>query len=339
MNKRAKSTIGIIGVLVLVAGGLFVWGNFNGRFSTKADGAILGCQGVSTINNFLGRPGTGLISYDLFGNTVSISEKIKPFLDNVQKEVNAAKTGYIFSNVTTYNNRPKIWGGGRSLHSWGIAIDINPAQNPYQRGNYGAPIKDIPDPVIEIFKHNGFFWGGDWPGERDAMHFEWYGGELSGSVIDSVSGQKVGNAVTLVDGAGTHIANGDYDWTLPYGTHKVTVKAVGYEDTIFDVDTFCFENRHLDITMKALPENTPGKISGKVTLAGGTTLLMPATISIDGQTVGASNLRGEYLIPNVRQGEHKVEAKILFYPGASGKTQPMKPGQEISNFNLMIGQQ
>lgn len=54
---------------------------------------------------------------------------------------------------------------GLSLHTWGIAIDLNVAGN--QRGTLGA----IDRRVVDIFKRWGFAWGGDWTW-TDPMHFE-----------------------------------------------------------------------------------------------------------------------------------------------------------------------
>ncbi len=52
-----------------------------------------------------------------------------------------------------------------SLHTWGIAIDMDAATN--YRG-----IEGTMDPrVVEIFKRWGFAWGGDWR-YTDPMHFE-----------------------------------------------------------------------------------------------------------------------------------------------------------------------
>jgi hypothetical protein len=52
-----------------------------------------------------------------------------------------------------------------SLHTWGIAIDLDAARN--QRGGRGAM-----DPrIVAIFKRWGFRWGGDWT-YTDPMHFE-----------------------------------------------------------------------------------------------------------------------------------------------------------------------
>lgn len=56
-------------------------------------------------------------------------------------------------------------GGSISLHTWGIAIDLDAASN--YRG-----IRGTMDPrVVEIFKRWGFRWGGDWS-YTDPMHFE-----------------------------------------------------------------------------------------------------------------------------------------------------------------------
>ena len=64
--------------------------------------------------------------------------------------------------------RHKCWDlkRGLSCHSWGIAIDLNPAKYPY--GSDSKPHQVL----IDIFKNNGFIWGGDWK-TKDPMHLEW----------------------------------------------------------------------------------------------------------------------------------------------------------------------
>jgi hypothetical protein len=54
---------------------------------------------------------------------------------------------------------------GLSLHTWGIAVDLNVPGN--QRGTAGEISRD----VVDIFKKWGFAWGGDWS-YTDPMHFE-----------------------------------------------------------------------------------------------------------------------------------------------------------------------
>ncbi|HJR38976.1 MAG TPA: M15 family metallopeptidase [Nocardioidaceae bacterium] len=54
---------------------------------------------------------------------------------------------------------------GLSLHTWGIAVDLNVPGN--QRGTVG----EISREVVAIFQRWGFAWGGDWA-YTDPMHFE-----------------------------------------------------------------------------------------------------------------------------------------------------------------------
>lgn len=73
-------------------------------------------------------------------------------------------------------NELKTWDGcfnirqmrginSQSLHSWGIAVDLNAFEN-----QLGMPSKLSPE-FVECFKSSGFDWGGDWK-RIDAMHFQ-----------------------------------------------------------------------------------------------------------------------------------------------------------------------
>jgi hypothetical protein len=337
MSLKAKIIIGII-IFVLIGGGVFwVWNKWTGHFKIGAE-AIIGCQNPNQISSFLGAPGTNLTTYNLFGHDVLVNQRIVPSLDSLQKDMKAAKTGYSFDEIETYNYREKIGGNGISLHSWGIAMDVNPGRNPYQLGNYGAPQTDIPPKVVGVFKKNGFAWGGDWVGEEDPMHFEWYGAEVHGSFVDADTGQKITNVASYIDGNPSDNSNGDFDWTLgTINPHKISVKAPGYQDAEFDLQLFCFENRDMDIAIKPLPTNAPGSISGRVTLTGNRPPVIPATIYLDGKVVGATNVRGDYYITGVRAGKHKIEAQILFFPGTTIKTPNMARGENLENLNFTIG--
>lgn len=74
-----------------------------------------------------------------------------------------------------------------SNHSYGIAIDINPIQNPYVRGDTVLPPEGEDyldrsqnkkgmirpgDACYTAFKSRGWTWGGDWRSLKDYMHFE-----------------------------------------------------------------------------------------------------------------------------------------------------------------------
>lgn len=77
--------------------------------------------------------------------------------------------------------------GGKSHHSYGTAIDINPTENYciYNTGKrIGSYWKPYTDPysmpadgdVVRIFKSYGWTWGGDWNSLKDYMHFSYLGG-------------------------------------------------------------------------------------------------------------------------------------------------------------------
>jgi hypothetical protein len=56
--------------------------------------------------------------------------------------------------------------GSLSLHSWGLAIDINAAANP----RLGESRQDRR--LVRVMEAAGFTWGGRWPTVPDPMHFE-----------------------------------------------------------------------------------------------------------------------------------------------------------------------
>ncbi|TCO79433.1 M15 family metallopeptidase [Marinisporobacter balticus] len=77
--------------------------------------------------------------------------------------------------------------GKLSKHSFGIAIDINPVQNPYIRKkkispSEGEPYRDrldikkgmiVKDDVCyKAFKSRGWIWGGEWKTMKDYQHFQ-----------------------------------------------------------------------------------------------------------------------------------------------------------------------
>jgi hypothetical protein len=78
-----------------------------------------------------------------------------------------------------------------SQHSYGLAIDVNPFQNPYVRGDLVVPERASAytdrtwirrgmifpgDAVSDAFASIGWGWGGDWHSLKDWMHFSQSGG-------------------------------------------------------------------------------------------------------------------------------------------------------------------
>lgn len=83
-----------------------------------------------------------------------------------------------FTNLITrhYVDQLKTWDGcfnirqskaGRSpsLHSWGLAVDVNAAWN-----GFGKP-PTLSRGFVDCFTDAGFDWGGDWM-KPDGMHFQ-----------------------------------------------------------------------------------------------------------------------------------------------------------------------
>ena len=74
---------------------------------------------------------------------------------------------HIVSCGGCYNFRLKRTSGKLSVHSWGIAIDLNTETNkPGTAGN-------MDEGVVAAFRARGFTWGGTWSGTtKDPMHFQ-----------------------------------------------------------------------------------------------------------------------------------------------------------------------
>ncbi len=86
------------------------------------------------------------------------------------------------NNCSAFNYRLKVGKPELSLHATGRAIDINPVQNPYIKGELILP----PDakyrleekgtllengPVVRAFESRGWIWGGRWTEIYDYHHF------------------------------------------------------------------------------------------------------------------------------------------------------------------------
>jgi hypothetical protein len=65
-----------------------------------------------------------------------------------------------------FNIRPMRGGSNYSLHSWGIAVDINAATN--RMGTEG----DMSPELVQCWTDAGWKWGGEFLYRSDPMHFE-----------------------------------------------------------------------------------------------------------------------------------------------------------------------
>jgi hypothetical protein len=91
------------------------------------------------------------------------------------------------NNSSSFNCRALTYGSTFSLHAYGLAIDINPVQNPYLAVSdlkilppEGAAFinranlrEGMAEHISDIFNRNGFtIWGGRWNNPIDWQHFQ-----------------------------------------------------------------------------------------------------------------------------------------------------------------------
>jgi len=90
------------------------------------------------------------------------------------------------NNTSAFNCRNVYKSKKFSKHSYGIAIDINPVQNPCVTGNRVSPKNGVRyknrtkkfkgmiqknDNTYKLFKKYGWQWGGEWHSLKDYQHF------------------------------------------------------------------------------------------------------------------------------------------------------------------------
>ncbi|MBP7057774.1 transglycosylase SLT domain-containing protein [Candidatus Gracilibacteria bacterium] len=115
------------------------------------------------------------------GGKTKVCRYLIPYLKEANARIKAAGLEYKAKDLQCFAWRQIREGSGQSMHSWGVAIDINPGINQFKSDK-----TDIPREIIEIMERCGFRWGGHWNqfgmnaspvwgnqwGRPDPMHFE-----------------------------------------------------------------------------------------------------------------------------------------------------------------------
>jgi len=135
-----------------------------------------------------------IVSMSLLGRTIRVNKRVLPAFQAVSKELDRyphTGTTYTFPSKTyrietegayvfrcnvnaSTSGRNDICSSGcvLSMHSFGIAVDIN-----YEGNCNGCANYDMPKEMVEIFEKYGFRWGGRYKSifnsNIDAMHFEY----------------------------------------------------------------------------------------------------------------------------------------------------------------------
>jgi len=87
------------------------------------------------------------------------------------------------NNSSSFNYRFISGSKILSKHASGLAIDINPKQNPYIKNGATSPAGSVykadvkgtitsDSLIVEEFKKRGWTWGGDWKSLKDYQHFQ-----------------------------------------------------------------------------------------------------------------------------------------------------------------------
>ena len=128
------------------------------------------------------------------------------------------------NNTSAFNDRDIAGKKQKSIHSYGLAIDINPIQNPFVEFDYDtgtakySPVQGakfanrrddrpgkakrsgLAEEVVPIFKANGFdVWGGNWDTPIDYQHFQ-----VSRDMAETLASMKPAEAIHHFD---EHVQN------------------------------------------------------------------------------------------------------------------------------------
>jgi len=160
----------------------------------------------------------------------------------------------------------------RSAHSWGIAVDLNPALSDYWRnGAEAAPWRNrVPAELVDAFESEGFIWGGRWR-HFDTMHFEYRPElfdplcQLGGSPTPGASGPAEGSTsnpagsprvASSEQPAGERSPRSTYPWLQGEGWVGATLKGQfasppGFERVAVEAGSF-------GAFLRELPLRPPG---------------------------------------------------------------------------------
>ena len=130
-----------------------------------------------------------VVHKDVVLDVIEIFELIRESRFPIGKVIPISKYGWSDEKSMRYNNTSafnyRFISGSRviSNHAAGLAIDINPALNPYIKNGNSLPENCIYDTtkvgtisasseLVKEFKQRGWEWGGDWKSLKDYQHFE-----------------------------------------------------------------------------------------------------------------------------------------------------------------------
>lgn len=141
---------------------------------------IVTCRDVNGTRGFPSMPGVPRRFY--FETHRLVEVRMRAAFDAAR----AAAPGYAVERAASFVFRHERHDPARplSLHSWGIAVDIDSETNAaHDYADERAPVpwsdewmrrwpRGLPREFVEAFESVGFVWGGRWPSFKDPMHFQ-----------------------------------------------------------------------------------------------------------------------------------------------------------------------
>lgn len=111
-----------------------------------------------------------------FGKTFKIYEGLVSSIQAADAQWVAAggQNFYEIKSIGGYNCRKVKGTNTWSAHAFGVAVDINPGQNPFSPASQNQLTTDMPPAFVQIWTGLGWGWGGAWTTLKDAMHFSKY---------------------------------------------------------------------------------------------------------------------------------------------------------------------
>lgn len=112
------------------------------------------------------KPGANLTTISTRAGRVTVN---KQYAQQFAGFIQALGGIYNISSLGGYANRNIAGSSSKSLHAYGLAIDINPGANPVTHGKVKT---NLPPNIAELAARYGLTWGGAWRGsKKDPMHF------------------------------------------------------------------------------------------------------------------------------------------------------------------------
>lgn len=156
----------------------------NEVFADSSINLISNCdEKISQISRSIKTQNITFLGMEITVNSLIVDVLRKVELDIQKEAISYSANSYVFpSGPYTFISggafNPRIITGTENIsecnisnHSWGTAIDINPATNPFT--NLCSISFDMPPEVVKVFERHGFRWGGRFLEKPDYMHFEY----------------------------------------------------------------------------------------------------------------------------------------------------------------------